>query len=222
MELHRARKFEEIKGQNLFSLFSEDLEETQVRLLTLNGRCKVNPASSQPACIAISCLFPSPFLETNEEHMLQTARIAPLFAGEKICGVVLVIEDVTQRESQAQTLHRQHRRDELLSWTLAQLLNSDRPRKEVRQLFFKVVEQLDLDTFLVYFGDVPAGTLTLDAAGGIPPELENDFIDCPFLKVLSRESTEATVLNSIQTHKEPEYAAPSERLAFQPYSDYSP
>jgi PAS domain S-box-containing protein len=204
MELHSGRKFEEIKGQNLFSLFP-DLKE---RKLTSHFERALQGESSVLSTGLHRYLLPlpSPFREIDEEHMLQTARIAPLFAGEKICGVVIVIEDVTQRESQAQSLHRQHRRDELLSWTLAQLLNSDRPRKEVRQLFFKVAEQLDFDTFLVYFGDVRAGTLTLDAAGGIPTQFESSFVDCPFLKVLSKESPGATVMNSIQTHEEPEYA----------------
>lgn len=204
METHSARKFEEIKGQNLFSLFP-DLKE---RKLTSHFERALEGESSVLSTGLHRFLLPlpSPFREIDEEHMLQTARIAPLFSAEKICGVVLVIEDVTQRESQAQSLNRQHRRDELLSWTLAQLLNTDRPRKEVRQLFFKVAEQLDFDTFLVYFGDVQAGTLTLDAAGGIPTQFESEFIQCPFLKVLSRDSAEATVLNSIQAHEEPEYA----------------
>ena len=203
MEQHSARKFEEIKGQSLFSLFP-DLKE---RKLTAHFERALEGESSVLSTGLHRYLLPlpSPFRELDEEHMLQTARIAPLYSGEKICGVVLVIEDVTQRESQAQTLNQQHRRDELFSWTLAQLLKSDRPRKEVRQLFFKVAEQLDFDTFLVYFGDVQAGTLTLDAVGGIPPELESGFFHCPFLKVLSRESA-ATVLNSIQAHEEPEYA----------------
>lgn len=204
MEVNSAKKLEEIKGQNLFSLYP-DLKERKLTSYferALQGESSVLSTGLHRYLLPL----PSPFQEIDEKHMLQTARVAPLFAGEKICGVVLVIEDVTQRESQAQTLHRQHRRDELLSWTLAQLLNSDRPRKEIRQLFFKVAEQLDFDTFLVYFGDVQAGTLTLDAAGGIPTELESGFIDCPFLKVLSREATGATVLNSIQTHEEPEYA----------------
>lgn len=204
MEQHGGRKSEEIKGQSLFSLFP-DLKE---RKLTSHFERALEGESSVLSTGLHRYLLPlpSPFREIEEEHMLQTARIAPLYSGEKICGVVLVIEDVTQRESQAQSLTRQHRRDELLSWTLAQLLNSDRPRKEVRQLFFKVAEQLDFDTFLVYFGDVQAETLTLDSTGGIPTQFESGFMDCPFLKVLPRESLEATVLNSIQTHEEPEYA----------------
>lgn len=204
MEVHSARKFEEIKGQDLFSLFP-DLQERKLTSYferALQGEASVLSTGLHRYFLPL----PSPFREINEEYMLQTARVAPLFSSDKICGVVLVIEDVTQRESQAQTLHRQHRTDELLSWTLAQLLNSDRPRKEVRQLFFKVAEQLDFDTFLVYFGDVHAGTLTLDSIGGIPTQFESGFIDCPFLKVLPRESLKATVLNSIQTHEEPEYA----------------
>ena len=48
--------------------------------------------------------------------MLQTARIAPLLYGKNVGGVIVVIEDVTQREIQAESLARQHRRDEILSW----------------------------------------------------------------------------------------------------------
>ncbi|HWD93865.1 MAG TPA: ATP-binding protein [Verrucomicrobiae bacterium] len=203
MEVHSAKKSGEMEGQNLFSVFP-DLKERKLTSYferALQGESSVLSTGLHRYLLPL----PSPFYETAGEHMLQTARIAPLFSEEKVCGVVLVIEDVTQRESQAHTLSRQHRRDELLSWTLAQLLNSVRPRKEIRQLFFKVAEQLDFDAFLVYFGDIQEGTLALTATGGIPNQLENDFTDCPFLKVLSGNASDVTVLNSIRQREEPEF-----------------
>jgi len=141
--------------------------------------------------------LPSPFRESGAEHMLQTARIAPLFSEKNVCGIVIVIEDVTQRERQAHALNRQHRRGELLSWTLGQLLKTDHPRNEVRQLFFKIVEQLDFDAFQIYFRDLEKGLLNLDAIGGIPTDSEKDFESCPFLAFLPPKSNDAVVLNSI-------------------------
>ena len=119
---------------------------------------------------------------------------------------MLVIEDVTQRESQADTLARQHRRDELLSWALAHLLKTEQPRKTVRQLFFKIAEHLDFDTFLVYLRDLDTGQLSLDTAGGVPLDSEKDFLVCPFLALVPADSREIVLLNSVKAHPEPEYA----------------
>src|SRR6185295_16129506 len=134
--------------------------------------------------------LPSPFRESGVVHMLQTARIAPLFSDEKICGIVLVLEDVTQRESQAEALARQHRRDELLSWALAHLLKTEQPRKAVRELFFKIAEQLDFDTFLIYLRNLETGETSLEAVGGVAVESEKDFFACPFPGLLAGESHE--------------------------------
>src|SRR5689334_23873141 len=41
-----------------------------------------------------STLFP--YTTLFRSHMLQTARIAPLFSEGEICGIVVVIEDVAQ------------------------------------------------------------------------------------------------------------------------------
>ena len=54
----------------------------------------------------------------------------------------------------------------LLSWALAQFLKTEEPGKQVRQLFFKIAEQLDLDTFLIYLRDMETGALRLDAPAG--------------------------------------------------------
>jgi signal transduction histidine kinase len=204
MELHSGRRLAEVAGKNLFALFP-DLRERKLVFhfeRALQGESSVLSTSLHRYLLPL----PSPFRETSMPFMLQTARITPLFFEGKACGVVLVIEDVTQREGQAEALARQHRRDELLSWALAELLKTEQPRKAVRQLFFKIAEQLDFDTFLIYLRDPETGKSTLDAAGGIPVELEKEFSECPFLAVAPVESREVVTLNSIAGRPEPEYS----------------
>lgn len=206
MELHSAKKAEEVEGKNFLELFP-DLKERRLASYferALQGESSVLSTALHRYLVPL----PSPFREPSVPYMLQTARISPLFFDGKICGIVVVIEDVTQRESQARILNRQHRRDELLSWTLAQLLKANQPRREVRQLFFKIVEQLDFDAFLIYFRDIETGALMLDAVGGIPAGLEKDFADCPFLALMPPGFNETAVLDSIA--KRP--GAPSEML----------
>ena len=203
MELHSGLRLADVAGKNLLTLFP-DLQE---RKLVSHFERALRGESSVLSTALHHYLLPLPslFRETGLTHMLQTGRIAPLFSDGKVCGIVLVIEDVTQRESQADTLGRQHRRDGLLSWALAQLLKTEQPRKAVRQLFFKIAEHLDFDTFLIYLRDVETGVLHLDASGGIPVHLEKDFTECPFLAVLPAESPEIMVLNSVRERSEPEY-----------------
>ena len=204
MELHSGLKYADAAGKNLFSLFP-DLRER--RLVSHFERALKGEASVLSTALHHYLLpLPSLFRETGLELMLQTARIAPLYLEGEVCGIVLVIEDVTQRESQADALARQHRRDELLSWALAQLLKTAQPRKAVRALFFKIAEQLDFDTFLVYLRDLESGVMSLDAAGGIPTDSEKDFVHCPFLALLPPQPNEIVVLNSVADRPEPEYA----------------
>ena len=205
MEVHSGRKLEEVAGKSLFDLFPELHERRLVAHFerALQGEASVLSTGLHRYLLPL----PSPFRETGPVQMLQTARIAPLFSAGEVCGVVVVIEDVTQRESQAEALARQHRRDELLSWALAHLLKTEQPRKAIRQLFFKIAEQLDFDTFLIYLRDPETGQLTLDAVGGIPPESEEAFIVCPFLPLLAGETHETFVLNSVQSLSGPQYAA---------------
>ncbi len=203
MELHSGLRLADIAGKNLLTLFP-DLQE---RKLVSHFERALRGESSVLSTALHHYLLPLPslFRETGLTHMLQTARIAPLFFEEKVCGIVLVIEDVTQREGQADILGRQHRRDELLSWALAQLLKTEQPRKAVRQLFFKIAEHLDFDTFLIYLRDVETGNLQLDASGGVPVHLEKDFTECPFLALLPPKSHEIMVLNSVAERKDPEF-----------------
>ena len=205
MESHSRLKFEEVVGKSLLTLFP-DLSDRRLAShfeRALQGESSVLSTALHRYLVPL----PSPYRGSGLTHMLQTARIAPLFSDGKVCGIVLVIEDVTQREHQAETLARQHRHDELLSWALAHLLKTDKPGKTVRQLFFKIAEQLDFDTFLIYLRDPKSGVLSLNAAGGIPVSLENDFADCPFLSALSEKADGITVLDSVQTRAGSEFSA---------------
>src|SRR5262249_52122294 len=69
------------------------------------------------------------------DHMLQTARIAPLVFGPQVVGTITTIEDVTQRESQALILRRQQEQDRLLSSALALLLASESPLDGAAEVF---------------------------------------------------------------------------------------
>jgi hypothetical protein len=79
---------------------------------------------------------------------------------------------VTDREIQASVLRRQHRRDRLLSWALAHLLEAREPRRTIRDLFCKVAEHFDFDAYLLYLFEPAETSLKLHAAGGISPETE--------------------------------------------------
>ena len=205
MELNSGKRPEEVAGKDLFSLYPDLRERRLVARFqrALQGESSVLSTSLHRYLLPIPSLFPGP----GAGMMLQTARISPLFHGHKVCGIVLVIEDVTQRESQAEALAHQHRRDELLSWALGHLLKTEQPRKAVRQLFFKIAEQLDFDTFLIYLRDLHTGQLSLETVGGIPVEFEKDFLACPFNALLSGETQEPLVLNSVQSSPDPQFAA---------------
>jgi PAS domain S-box-containing protein len=204
MEVNSGKQFQDVAGKSLFDLFPDLHERKLVAHFerALQGEASVLSTGLHRYLLPL----PSPFRESGPVQMLQTARIAPLFSAGQICGVVVVLEDVTQRESQAEALTRQHRRDELLSWALAHLLKTEQPRKAVRQLFFKIAEHIDFDTFLIYLRDLETGQLTLDAVGGVPPEFEQAFLSCPFLSLLAGETNEVVVLNSVQARSGPQYA----------------
>lgn len=203
MELHSGKRREDVAGKMLFDVFPDLLERRLAAYFerALQGEPSVLSTALHGHLLPLQPSFREPGLAL----MLQTARISPLFSDGKVCGVVLVIEDVSQRESQARALARQHRRDELLSWALAHLLKTEQPRKAIRQLFFKIAEQLDFDTFLIYFRDLETGQIALDSVGGLPPEAEQSFLDCPFLTLLGGETQEPVILNSIPARTEPQF-----------------
>lgn len=204
METHSAMQFGDVAGKDLFALFPE--------LRARNLGTPFERALSGEATVLSTALhhhllpLRSPMPETGGLLMRQTARIAPLLSDGEVCGIVVVIEDVTQREAQAEALIRQHRRQELLSWTLAHLLKSDEPWKTMRQLFFKIAEHMDFDTFFFYLRDVETGSLGLYASGGVPPDSEKDFAAYPLFTNVA-DSREIAVFDSVQARVGPEYAA---------------
>lgn len=200
MEIHSGWPAREVLNKDLFHLFP-DLQERKLGShfeRTLEGESLVLSSALHQYLLAL----PSPFRDGGRRHMLQTARLAPLFGESGICGIVILIEDVTQRESQADALRRQHRRDQTLSWALVHLLKLEEPGKTVRQLFFKIAEHLDFDTFCLYLREPGAETFGLTAAGGVPTTLESDFAVCPFVAPGTPELRELVVLNGIQHHPE--------------------
>lgn len=110
--------------------------------------------------------------EASYPFMKQTARIAPLITNQQISGVIIVIEDVTQREWQSQILARQHTRDEILAWALAHLMRASDPRRITREVFCKVAEHLDFDSYLLHLFDPQASIFKLQSSGGIDHEQE--------------------------------------------------
>jgi signal transduction histidine kinase len=204
MELHSSKRLEEVAGKNLLTLFP-DIRERHLDSHFERALCGESSVLST-ALHRYLLPLPSPFPEPGVVHMLQTTRIAPLYAAGKVCGVVVVIEDVSQRESQAEALRRQHRRDEILSWALAHLLKVEQPRRTVRQLFFKIAEHMDFDAFSLYLRDVETGQLGLQATGGLPTGSEKDFETCPVQCLADSESQQVIILDALQERTEPEFA----------------
>jgi len=111
--------------------------------------------------------FPPPLADSGFSHMQQSARIAPLMLGGKICGTITVIEDVTEREWQNGELRHKQERQELLSETLAHLLIARDPDALVRDLFGRIAGQLGVDTYLHYRLDPATNRLHLQSAVGL-------------------------------------------------------
>lgn len=203
VELHSGMRFEDVAGKDLFTLFP-DLNRRRLHSVferALNGESSVLSTGLHHHLLPL----PSPMRESGVLLMRQTARIAPLLFNETVCGIVVVIEDVTQRETQAEALIRQHRRQEILSWTSAHLLKSEEPWNTMRQLFFKIAEHLDFDTFFFYLRDAESGILGLYASGGVPSESGKDFADYALFSKVA-ESSEVAIFDSVQSRAEAEYA----------------
>lgn len=113
--------------------------------------------------------FPSVERDPSMVHMLQTVRIAPLPAGDMVLGTITFIEDVTQRELQANLLQRQQEHDRVLSSALSVLLKSADPIREVVALFPKITLPLGFEVYFNYVYDEKTRMLQLNAASGILP-----------------------------------------------------
>jgi PAS domain S-box-containing protein len=170
MERHSGMEAKAVFGRKLIELFP-DLEER--RLLPQLERAlqgEVNVVSTA----LHGWLIPLPPVarESGFPFMKQTARVAPLVTRNQIHGIIIVIEDVSQREWQSEILARQHARDEILAWALAHLIEAEDPRRITREVFCKVAEYLDFDTYLLHLYEPEAATFRLHSAGGIEPEKE--------------------------------------------------
>lgn len=205
MELNSSLPAQEVVGKNLLALFP-DLQGRKMAAhfqRALEGESIVLSTGLHHYLLPMA--LPARDDDTAPTMMLQTARIAPLRTGGKVCGIIVIIEDVTQRERQAEILRRQHVRDELLSWALAHFLKNQEPRKTVRQVFFKIAEHLDFDTFILHLHDVDTGALELYAVGGVTPELEKDLAKGLLLSNAAKFS-DFQVFNHVRERTEPEYA----------------
>jgi signal transduction histidine kinase len=200
METHGAAPARDVLGKSFFDVVP-DLE--QRRLASAFKRALLGES-----CVLSTTLhryvvpMPSPTGLTPGGFMLQTARISPLHSGGAICGIVIVIEDVTQREEQSAAILEQHRREEILSWISAHLLKADKPGKAIRQLFFKIAEHLDFDTFFLYLRDPETDVIQLADAGGVSPETQAAAAHCNLFLEQAQISSVAS-FKSIQSNENP-------------------
>lgn len=146
--------------------------------------------------------FPSPVREFPGKHMLQTARIAPLPAGDQIAGTVTIIEDVTQREWQATILRRQQEFDRLVSEALALLLQSEDPLAVASALFPHIAGPLKLDVYSNYLLSEDATELRLHSASGLTPEVRKTIAVVPLGEGFSGQvAARRTVLAEFNIHR---------------------
>lgn len=203
MESHSARTGAEVTGRPLFEIFPELKERNLAAPFhrALDGESSVLSTALHRYLLPLK----SPLGGQEGDPMRQTARVAPLLAEGHVCGVIVVIEDVTQREIQAESLGRQHRRDKILSWVLVHLLRSDEPRKTARQLFFKVAELLDFDTFFLYLRELESGAVKLYTSGGISEDLQKSFFEYELLSNVANDQ-QPVVFNEVKSRREPAFA----------------
>ena len=170
MTVHSGRDFSSVDGKSLAEVFPDLVQRKLVAHFERAMKGEVSVISTA----LHGYLFPLPpsSRETGFQFMQQTARIAPLTMGGEVVGTIVVIEDVTQREWQSEILRRQHARDEMLSWALAHLLKAEDPRRTTRDVFCKVAEYLDFDTYCLHLYDEASDSFRLSSTGGIRPEQE--------------------------------------------------
>lgn len=116
--------------------------------------------------------FPAVDRDFAAPHMLQSARIAPLALGGGQSGTVTIIEDVTQREYQAQVLLRQQEHDRILSSASDALLRSAHPLEVMATLFPRIAAALRLDLYLQFVHQPETDELRLQSAAGITPDVQ--------------------------------------------------
>ena len=165
-----GKKSEEVVGRNLFEVFP-DLKERGLQgrfERALDGESSLLSTALHKYLLRMETRLRNSIFQ----EMQQTARIAPLVMNQRVVGTIVVVEDVTQRELQGELLRQQHERDRILSWALAHLIESENPKRRVRELFLKIAEHLDWEAYLLYLVSADGAALKLEAAGGVTPEKE--------------------------------------------------
>lgn len=164
---HSGIAADRIIGRKLTEVFPEVEERRLISYFrnALNGEISVLSSALHQRLLS----FPVKGRREAGGLMLQTARVAPLPWASGAMGTITTIEDVTDRETQAQALHRQQEHDRLLSRTLEALLQSKDPLRDIADLFPEIGPALGLQAFLYHRFDAISRTLILDASGGVPP-----------------------------------------------------
>ncbi|MEO6181560.1 MAG: GAF domain-containing protein, partial [Verrucomicrobiota bacterium] len=152
-------------------------------------------------------LFPFPPLTGNSgfSNMQQTARITPLIEDGEIVGTITVIEDVTEREYQNKRFRKQHQRQELFSWALSHLLESNEPETIVKEIFPRISAHIEVDAYFNYLLDEDGTTLRLNSAGGVSSEIQKKFATMKLgenISGLCALERRAIVVSDLQQSKE--------------------
>jgi signal transduction histidine kinase len=217
MEVHSGRAFASVAGQLLIEIFP-DLAKR--RLIPHFDRALSGEVSVVSSALHGYLLPLTPTSrETGYPFMQQTARLAPLTIGGEIVGTIVVIEDVTQREWQAEILRRQHARDEVLSWALAHLLKAEDSRRTTRDVFCKVAEHLDFDTYSLHLYEPQTNSYRLTSSGGITPEQESEIQLIPASKlawVHEARDNRPLVREQVQSSDDPRVVV-GKKLGFHAY-----
>jgi PAS domain S-box-containing protein len=170
MERHSGLEAKNVLGRKLTELIP-DLEERRLMpqlRRALEGEVSVISTALHGWFIPL----PTVAREVGFPFMKQTVRIAPLMTRNQIHGIIVVIEDVSQREWQSQILARQHARDEILASALAHLIAAEDPRRITREVFCKVAEHLDFEAYLLHLYDPENKVFRLHSAGGMESQHE--------------------------------------------------
>lgn len=206
---------EERSGRPATTVLGRSLFEVFPNLVTRGLESKFRRALAGEVSVLSTALhgyllaLPPTGRDTGYEQMQQTARIAPLRLGRNVVGTLSVIEDVTQRELQTNTLRRQHERARLLSWALARLLQSSDPLKELAEIFAQVALSLNFEAYLNHLVEPHGAMLRLHTAGGLLPSQRELLRLIPFGITLTGRCAEhkaAVLRNNLQTNTDPQSA----------------
>jgi signal transduction histidine kinase len=142
--------------------------------------------------------------------MAQTARIAPLTLDSVPCGTIAVIEDVSQRKTQATALARRHQQDEFLSWALGHLLRATEREKLITDLFPRTAEHLRIDGYCNCILAADGRTFEVNAFGGLP-EANSAGVHakdlCASFSVWAASRKQPVTLSRLEMVSSPEAAA---------------